>query len=777
MTTQKSSQSRNSRAFSPFFFTFSHAFSENFIFPLLNTLWITLFIGVMPAFLAFSPSGNPDLAQAIESGKSARDLYRFFILPEAGIFSYFMVLGVGLFAGLLGVFLFRFMAAKKTVNVYYALGIRRKSLFLAKYAAGAVMLAASTLLPVLISAAVNLANLGSVPELWKALAYYGLSLYLVAMICMTVTAAVFSAVGTVSEGIGFSVIILFLPTIFIYCLQSLMSQLVWGSAYNSSHYSQYLTGDGIYHAVTDSLVAELTPYNPLFFMQKGLSQLSQQAAGGTADSLQWPSYWALLIWAAVIVVFLVLALVVFQRRKAEISGFIGKNRLVNACVTFIPGFGMFTFTLGVLYSRIPHAAAVAAGLAAYLIVYLIMELILVRSWKEIAKGLWKLPIHLVIPLAVFAVFSSGLFGYVTRVPDTQAVKEVYLDADYDLSVYDAPYYASGIYSTGAYSAITESNLLAGGLTSDRDKEMAVQIHQAMIDAKDESDPSAMTNRSFAIVYVMEDGSTIKRYYSHTALAALEKTLALYESDWSRERLTQILAEEPTLKMMEQEAQRSHLGNRTFHHYEYGYETGTVSLAGQNGAAQLELTKEQHAALKQALTADLNKQTAAQAFYPETPQQYTLLFASLDSTPEFPDSYYGAGSGRFPLTADMDNTLAFLRENGLLDSIPNEAPAVKQVYAARVSNVFRQFSQIGISGLFLSNSNSLSASHSSVYEPGSYELALTATQFEAIRPNLYTRYYAGSRTGYGIAVEYEGYSIVYYLPERCATEFIKSSVPE
>lgn len=44
----KSSPRSDRRAFSPFLYTFSRAFSENFIFPLLNMLGIAIFTIILP---------------------------------------------------------------------------------------------------------------------------------------------------------------------------------------------------------------------------------------------------------------------------------------------------------------------------------------------------------------------------------------------------------------------------------------------------------------------------------------------------------------------------------------------------------------------------------------------------------------------------------------------------------------------------------------------------------------------------------------------------------
>ena len=768
MTSQKSSPANSRRAFSPFMYTFSRAFAENFIFPLLNMLGIAAFTVIT---LVAEAIPNIQMMAAADK-KTLPELYRYLILPGDEFFSYFLMLVVCLCSALTGVFLFRFMTAKKTVNVFYSLGIKRRSLFLAKYAAGAIMLAASVVIPMLLCAAINIHYFGSSPELWQAIGYYMLSLYLLAMICMTVTAAVFSAVGTVLEGTFFSAVILLLPTIFIYCLQFLMSTLLWGSSYASR---QVYWGD--YQELGDSLIQQSTPYNPIFFLQKGLGKLGAYEVGTTlAKEDVTAAFMELLPWLAACAVCLGIALLVFQRRKTEISGFIGKNKILNFLVELTLGFGASTAALYFLYDRINHILAFAIALLLYFLAYLVIEIILTRSAKMLLKGLWKLPIHLAIPIAVYAILTTGLFGYTSRIPEANDIKEVYVDADYSFEIYGEKYFNGGV-GTGAFSANTDNNYLAGALTTERDIEFARWLHQTLIDAKD---AEQTVDKPLCIVYLLEDGSMVKRYYTYSTSEALEKSLALYETDWSRETMREVISSNPTQQlMMDDEAnpQAEHPDRQAA----YGYETGTVLLidAITREYSTLELTPEQHTALKQAIIDDVTAQTAQQRFHPEQPNQYYLRF--FGSADYEPDSYGLSNlTSAYPLTESMTHTLAFLQDNGMIPAEGNTLPDPSDISAVPIADVYQQlgesvYSSSGddnASRLFVNGFEQLDSASTVPYNPFDSSANLTQEQFNTIRNHLYPFYYTGN-TGYGVELKIDDYIVTLFLPEQYATPEIKA----
>ena len=802
MTSQKSSPRSDRRAFSPFLYTFSRAFSENFIFPLLNAAWIAFMVPVMTLTTLILPA----LRSTAQDMPKLTDQFKYILLADSSsTTSMFLILGVCLFSGLTGVFLFRFMAAKKTVNVYYSLGIKRRSLFLAKYAAGAIMLAVSVLIPILVSAFINIHYLGSSVELWRAVFYYMLALYLVAMICMTVTAAVFSAVGTLLEGMGFSAVILLLPTILIQCVNILMSVVLWGNPYTAG---RFFDGEGTYISVQS--LAQLTkPYNPILFPLDTINNIAAMSADGKTNpilsmysgetSFTSPNYWALLPWVAVIAACLGIALFVFQRRKAEICGFLGRNRVLNFIIELTLGFGVFTAAIDFLYDRLNHALVVLIAAALYLVVYVIVEAILTRSGRLLLKGLWKLPIHLAIALIIYAIFATGLFGYSARIPAVNEIKEVYIDADYDLSVYDI---SPNSYVRDGYAIIDSLNTTLGRFTTENDKKLITEIHQKLIDSRKESDGSQKTARAISIRYLLNDGSSLMRNYDITTNDTLYETLRLYESDWSREKMRETISADPEMPEISEENKTELVSEMVWDgegfievshgnegiivpdHSKYGYQTGTVLLSNGFEKTELPLTQEQHAALKQAVIADVTTMTAQQKFQPDTAATYTLIFCSkLEASPN--DLNMGVpcvdyGQAPYPLTDGMTNTLNFLRENGLLDLLQEDAATPDSVIIRPVGTLLNQNiyynSNWGYGSRMFYNVTIDATPEYEDISVNAPETTLTPEQFASLRPHLYQYYYTRG-TGYVVNATYKDADVVitYYLPAEFAPESVKAQL--
>ena len=288
-----------------------------------------------------------------------------------------------------------------------------------------------------------------------------------------------------------------MPTFIIYCMQFLMSKLLWGSPYSQGSFSY---GQARL-SVSEPLVASLSHFNPLFFLSDGMNRIALLETTAKPADIVWPSLWELLIWAGVTLICLGIALTVFQRRKTEICGFLGRNKVLNFAVELALGFAAATVVLDLLHEKIPPAAALAVALIAYAAVYAAIELLLNRSLKPVLHGAWKLPIHLALPAAVFVLFATGLFGYESRVPDVSEIERAYVDADYSFDCYDndwlGPYGGGGNgYGTLSFSA---NYNLSGALTSERDKALAVELHHSMFDAK-EAEASQVVHRRVTVVY-------------------------------------------------------------------------------------------------------------------------------------------------------------------------------------------------------------------------------------------------------------------------------------
>ena len=164
MTSPKSS-------INPRLYTFRTALTSNFLMPLLNMAALAFCIPVMNLIRILSINNAAASPRQGETVVSLKETYRYLLMGDAE-FAPLAILAVVGCSVLLGVMMFRFIASKKTVNVFYSLGITRKSLFVSKYLAGVLMLVVSVALPLLFNLILNFSYLGSSWQLWSATAYY-----------------------------------------------------------------------------------------------------------------------------------------------------------------------------------------------------------------------------------------------------------------------------------------------------------------------------------------------------------------------------------------------------------------------------------------------------------------------------------------------------------------------------------------------------------------------------------------------------------------------------
>ena len=154
-------------------YSFVSGISASFVPAVLLTLFLLLILAVLPAIefinrdYQFNKSG---------AGALSRDTYKFLTFASSDFHDmalvYMALAAMGILSILIAVRIFSFICDKKTVNVYYSLGIKRSTLFLSKYASGALLLCAASGVAVIFSYIVNLIYLGASWQLSLVLLHY-----------------------------------------------------------------------------------------------------------------------------------------------------------------------------------------------------------------------------------------------------------------------------------------------------------------------------------------------------------------------------------------------------------------------------------------------------------------------------------------------------------------------------------------------------------------------------------------------------------------------------
>lgn len=532
-----------------FWFSVAHAMKKNFILPLL-TFAVSMFFylsnfcweKIREAKETASIKGQDVL-------KIMRDAYEVFIFDSEQasydpLFYIFPALLV-VISLLLGVLLFRFVTNKKTVNVYYSLGIKRADLYTARLLAGVFMMLAAVLVPLAVSLGLNLHYFGSSVMLWRTFLFYAVHSTICVLAGLTISAAVSSCVGTTVEAIGFSAVLAAFPSVVTMCVNYSVPAILNGApdiTYYDIYPSSSSYGD-MHLNMTDSTIFGriISHINLLMLNRSSFINSSSVEAMTKEAAKKWaaPSLTPYILWAVLIAAFFVFGLFMFKRRKAEICGFPGRSAVLNFVLCMIASFGAASLIIYFIAytSQISRWIMIALVIVAAFLVFVILDVILHLSFKALKKD-WKIGlVHVGLMAAFLLSLYTGFFGYSSRVPDIQDIESVSISApnalmgSYQLGrelsgSYDSSIHYSERYLKDSYYVCNRSNSVVGGFKDKDDINTVREIHKAMIKAgnlsKMNCDPDdyskRVTSQTVIIKYKLKNGRELIRVYKYVPLA-------------------------------------------------------------------------------------------------------------------------------------------------------------------------------------------------------------------------------------------------------------------
>lgn len=783
MTSPKSS-------INPRLYTFRTALTSNFLMPLLNTVALAFCIPIMNLVRILSINNAAATPYRGETAASLKETYKYMLMGVTDLAPLLILAVIGC-SVLLGVMMFRFIASKKTVNVFYSLGITRKSLFVSKYLAGILMLVVSVALPLLFNLILNFSYLGSSWQLWSATAYYFWSFSILACFAFTVTAAVFSCVGTVAEGCFFPFVLLGSPMIVLYCLQYLMETLF------GNPYGEYFMGYG-----TTDLPTSFKAFNPILFLYDGVNNLSALDASGKlipssyGEGAPWvkPNFLPLVFWTLAVIAVMFLGMYLFRKRKAEICGFLGVNPVLNFLITFLLGFLGFGLVIHVAEAKLSMALAIVIGLLVFAVIYCIVDFALIRNGKEFLRGLKKLPVHLGITLIIGIVFATGLFGFSTRIPELSEIQSASITVPSDsflgLGCSGSSYGSE--YNWGALSDMLE------GIEAEEDLRLVRQVHEKIIQTGDQkitanqdgvAREDQFVESTIQVIYQLKNGKKLMRNYYHVPVQAVNQLLHIEDTEAGHVQIQKFLTAPLTSRYDSWERETIQ-------------KTGAISLWSpyMEQETAIELSELQRKMLLQCIADDLTAQKAEQRYFPT---QQPIGFISLQNSERaIGYGYTGSSSDetyRAPyvntregytvyLTKEMQKTIQFLQSNGFYDRIgqPAEVESVKIVRAREEENHapehlrYDSFFFIGSwqSSKYIEEQKKSYESQGGVYDTAfknAVEIA-DAKQAQEIAARSHIAYFYGV-DGYFVQVKLagdKGYTCM-FLPESAAPQYVKDAV--
>lgn len=706
-----------------FWFSVAHAMKKNFILPLL-TFAVSMFFylsnfcweKIREAKETASIKGQDVL-------KIMRDAYEVFIFdseqaaynPLLYIFPALLVV----ISILLGVLLFRFVTNKKTVNVYYSLGIKRADLYTARLLAGVFMMLAAVLVPLAVSLGLNLHYFGSSVMLWRTFLFYAVHNVICVLAGLTISAAVSSCVGTVVESIGFSAVLAAFPSVVTMCVNYGVPAILNGapaityygiypaaSSYGELHFD--ITGSTVFGRII-SHINLLMLNRSSFINSSSIEAMTKEAAKKWAA----PSLTPYILWAVLIAAFFVFGLFMFKRRKAEICGFPGRSAVLNFVLCMIASFGAASLIIYFIAytSQISRWIMIALVIVATFLVFVILDVILHLSFKALKKD-WKIGlVHVGLMAAFLLSLYTGFFGYSSRVPDVQSIESASISApnalmgSYKLGNGLRSGYNSNLYYFGEdglkdyYYVGNRSNSLVEDFKDKDDINTVREIHKAMIKAGNinemNCDPDDYSKRATSqkviIKYKLKNGRELVRVYNYVPLTDYPTLYTLEDTkNWNSKIKNELLNidSENVIPILFS----AQMDKRTAVDEEL---TAGLARAIYNDISTLSSDKflTSNAKYLGSVAFYVSRQnTQEEAYYgsattvtepmPEPGIEEDPDMSRQDKVNEL--SAHGESSGHYislgdystvPITSEMTNTISFLKEHGLYEKLTDESPIV------------------------------------------------------------------------------------------------------
>lgn len=531
-----------------FWFSVAHAMKKNFILPLM-TFAVSMFFYL--SNFCWDKINEAKEAAEIRGQdvlKMMRDAYEVFIFDSEQaaynpLFYIFPALLV-VISILLGVLLFRFVTNKKTVNVYYSLGIKRADLYTARLLAGVFMMLAATLIPLAVSLVINLHYFGSSAMLWRTFLFYAVHNVICVLAGLTISAAVSSCVGTVVESIGFSAVLAAFPSVVTMCVNYSVPAILNGApgiTYYDIYPSSSSYGDMHLDMTNSTLFGRAIAHINLLMLNRSSFINSSSVEAMTKEAAKkWtaPSLTPYILWAVLIAAFFVFGLFMFKRRKAEICGFPGRSAVLNFVLCMIASFGAASLIIYFIAytSQISRWIMIALVIVAAFLVFVILDVILHLSFKVLKKD-WKIGlVHVGLMAAFLLSLYTGFFGYSSRVPDVQSIESASISApnalmgSYKLgnglqSGYNSNLYFGEDGLKDYYYVGNRSNSLVEDFKDKDDINTVREIHKAMIKAGNinemNCDPDNYSKRATSqkviIKYKLKNGRELVRVYNYVPL--------------------------------------------------------------------------------------------------------------------------------------------------------------------------------------------------------------------------------------------------------------------
>ena len=435
-------------------------------------------------------------------------------------YSYYEALPIVIIMILCGLFvalsLFKFAFKKKSVNVYFSVGLTRTRLFVNRILAGAIDLFVASAIPFLIVFISNVALFGFNVHQLKLFAFYTFLTFAGGLAGLSIGAFAASVSGSIIEMVITSVTTSTVGIIFVELFTILKAAFLRGYP------------DDPFEMVSE--IRLLTPWLGISSYEGFLNALITGKKVPKEYLITWKTeVFPIVFWIIVSIVIIVLGLFLFKKRKNENSNSFGKfdvSCAVNGATVFFGSAAIISAALYDMYGYQIHSLALCILLCAVgtFIIFFITQLIMRRNIKAVLRMLYVFGGLSLVSIGVLIVIGTGYFGNYNKLPDAKDIEYVSMSYDDPFNMFN---YCPAYYRTEMYDEITEN---LNEYKSDNPEDIKVCIEQFNKIKKDKKNNSTVSFVSFVIK--TKYGKFISRrfpVYSEDLLHDYNK--AVFDSDY------------------------------------------------------------------------------------------------------------------------------------------------------------------------------------------------------------------------------------------------------
>lgn len=446
------------------------------------------------------------------------DDYKYAVLSYGHASEFFIWSLLYLACGVLtAIHAFSFLFSTKKCNVYLSLPLTRKELYRNRLLAAMPFMVLSATVPMIISFIGNKLYYTVTPECFIALIFITLALLSLMLLGFGIGSVFAVSVGNIFEATAYSALGIFLPMLAFISVEQIMKNLINGAAISAKWH-------GRFDAYCFKPTTALKRADPIYSFHTAVYNIANQVVDEKAETPEAIDFMPMIAWFVAFAILSVLAQRLIVKRRAETAGAFGSNKSAVIFTAAVLSLGAFAALTNLTAKASLFVTILCIALPA--LIYITVVALVFRNKDDIRRNLKGMAVAAALSLTVVIVCDTEVFGHYTAVPERDEIESVILCPAASADFFKEEYSEGG--------EIATSPALYGQLTTARDIDFAVSLHEKAVTTLDKGD------NNIGFVYKLKDGRIIVRHYRRVSAETAKESLKVIETDWYRETVYSML---------------------------------------------------------------------------------------------------------------------------------------------------------------------------------------------------------------------------------------------